>query len=325
MTMLTRKSLLAAKIESTPGTDASLAAADAAMHVFNPAVVPQVSFTDREAQGSFNRLASVPGGYGGQATFRTYLDDWDGSSSKPKWADTFLPACGWVLDTNTYGPLSEAPGSNVKTLTIALYRDGRRALLTGCAGTFTLTLQPGVPPYFDWTFTGVWQGVTDAALLSPTYPTDLPLRYAGDAATATWNSTSLCFAQAQINAGNNVVLRECANAPTDQAAAGYHSAIVTDRQPRITIDPESALVATQDRFGKFLDMSEHSLAFSVPGPAGAVSDAAFAIEAPKAQIVSIQDADRNRILTDQIEFAVNKNGATADDELTFTLTPLADA
>lgn len=324
--MLYKRSVLAAKIETTPGTDATLAAADGAMNVYNATLVPQIEMVDREAQGSFNRLSSVPAGYKGQATFTTYFDGWDGTSTKPKWAEVFFPACGWVLDTNTYTPRSEAPGANVKTLTIGLYREGdlgaRVAKLTGAVGTFVLNLNPGQPASIDWTFEGVWQGVVDDTMIAPTLPTEKPLRFANGASS--WNSVDLCFNAAQINAGNTLYIRECVANPSGQAAAGFHSGIITDRVPRISVSPESVLVASQDRYGKLLDMSEHSLAFSFEGLSGVTSPAEVAISIPAAQIASISDGDRNGVLVDQIEFAANRNGANNDQELSIEFTPLVN-
>ncbi len=188
MPLLKRKKVLAAKIETTVGTAESLTAADAAFNVYNPMIQANISMEEREGQGGFGYLPAVPGGYGGTVTFRTMLE-WDGSSTEPAWADTFFPACGWVKTIGTYNPTSQEPGANVKTLTIAVYEDGVRKTLAGCMGTFVVTLPTGRPGYIDWTFTGVWQAPSDVALISPTYPTVTPLRYAGDWLSGT---TSIC-------------------------------------------------------------------------------------------------------------------------------------
>ncbi|OYX27130.1 MAG: arginase [Rhodobacterales bacterium 32-66-7] len=58
------------------------------------------------------------------------------------------------------------------------------------AGTFRLVCDSGKQCVIEWDFTGVWQAPTDVALISPTYPTALPIRYAS--ATTTYNSVALC-------------------------------------------------------------------------------------------------------------------------------------
>lgn len=308
MPLLRRRRVLAAKIETTIGTAESLTASDAAFNVYNPMIQANITMEDREGQGGFGYLSSIAGARGGTATFRTMLE-WDGTATEPAWADTFFPACGWVKTLQTFNPTSQEPGTNVKTLTIALFEDGVRKILTGCMGTFVVTLPTGRPGYIDWTFTGVWQAPTDVAILTPTYPTATPLRYAGG--LAEWNDVNLCVESAVIDAGNEVILREC---PT--TAAGYISALVTNRRPRITVNPEAVTVATQNRWAEWLASGEYALELDIDGPSTSV----LSFDAPKAQVINLQEGDRNGMVTDEIEFACNKNGATHDQELQIVFT-----
>lgn len=308
MPLLRRRRVLAAKIEGTIGTAEALSGADGAFNVYNPIIQPTITMINREGQGGFGYLPSALGGYSGTATFRTYLE-WDGTATEPAWADTFFPACGWVKSGQVYTPRSEAPGSNVKTLTIGCYVDGKLRSIAGAMGSFIVTLPTGQPGYIDWTFTGVWQNEFDEAIIAPTYPTVKPMRFAGG--LAEWDNVNLCVSQAVINSGNNVVLREC---PT--TAAGFISAIVTDRRPTITVDPEANTVATQDRWSRWESMLEYLLELDVDGPSNSV----LSFDAPKASIINNQEGDRNNIVTDQIEFQCNKNGTTHDQELSITFT-----
>jgi len=214
--------------------------------------------------------------------------------------------CGFKETSQTVSPVSEAPGSNVKTLTLAVYENGIRKTLAGAMGTFQLVCPTGRRAYMEFTFTGVWQPVVDTAILAPTYPTDLPIRYAS--AVSTYNSVALCVESVTFDVGNNVVLKECAS-----TAAGFDYAIVTDRSPTITCNPESTLVATQDRFGGWLAATEAEFSITLD----AVSNATIEVSAPKAQITNLQEGDRNGIQTDDITFMCNKNGATNNQELQF--------
>jgi hypothetical protein len=300
---------LAAKIETTIGTPISLSGSDGAFNVYDPIIQPEIEMEDREGQGGFNYLTSVPAGRKGTATFKTNIE-WDGTSTEPAWADTFFPACGWVKATNTYTPRSEAPGSNVKTLTIGCYVDGLFKSIAGAVGTFKIVLPTGKMAYIEWTFTGVWQAPTDVAIIAPTYPTDSALRFAGG--FAEWNNVNLCVSNATIDAGNEITMREC---PTTEA--GFISGIITNRIPKITCDPEAVTVATQDRWGKWLDMTTYALELSLDGPTTSTLD----ITAPKAQIINNQESDRGKMVTDSLEFLCTKNGATADQELSIVFTP----
>ena len=308
MPLLKRKRVLAAKIETTIGTPIALTGADGAFNVYDPIIQATVAMVQREGQGGFGMLPSITEGHIGVATFRTYLE-WDGTATEPSWAETFFPACGWVKSGQVYSPRSESPGANVETLTIGCYVDGVFKTISGAMGTFVVTLPTGKPGYIDWTFTGVWIGPTAVALITPTYPTDKGLRFAGG--LAEWNGVNLCVSQATINANNEVVMREC---PTTEA--GYISAIVTNRVPTVSIDPEAVTIAAQDRWAAWLASTEYALELDCGGP----GNSQLEFNAPKAQIINNQEADRGRMLTDTIEFQCNKNGATHDDELTITFT-----
>lgn len=308
MSLLRRKRVLAAKIETTIGTAESLIASDAAFNVYNPIIQTNIAFEQREGQGGFGYFTSMPGGHTGTATFRTYLE-WDGTATEPAWADTFFPACGWVKSGQVFTPRSEAPGSNVKTLTIACYVDGIYKQLAGCMGSFIVTLPTGRNGYIDWTFMGVFSEPTAVAIITPTYPTAKPLRFAGG--LAEWNDVNMCVESATINSGNTVVMREC---PTTDA--GFISALVTNRLPTISVNPEAATIAAQNRWNAFLEQTEYALELDVGGPPNAV----LSFDAPKAQIINLQEGNRNDIVTDEIEFQCNKNGATHDQELSITFT-----
>src|SRR5690606_2038844 len=60
--MLTRKRTIAAKIETVAGTPESLTASDGAVNVYNLAINANIAMEQREGQGGFGYLSSVPGG-----------------------------------------------------------------------------------------------------------------------------------------------------------------------------------------------------------------------------------------------------------------------
>jgi hypothetical protein len=106
-------------------------------------------------------------------------------------------------------------------------------------------------------------------------------------------------------------MREC---PT--TVAGYISAFITNRVPTISVNPEAATIAAQNRWSAWLASTEQALELDVDGPTNSV----LSFDAPKAQIINNQEADRNGMVTDDIEFQCNKNGATHDQELSITFT-----
>lgn len=308
MALLKRKRVLAAKVESTPGTAETLTAAEAAFNCYDIAIQHEIEMNARESQAMFAMRASVPGGYKGGITFK-HDASWDGTATEPSWADVFLPACGWVKTGQVFTPRTEAPGNNVKTLTIAVYVDGVRKLLRGCMGTFKIVCPSGKPAVVEFDFKGIWVSPTDVAILAPTYPTAQPLRFASS--VTTWNSVALTVENMTLDSGNTILLRE-----DSSDVSGFKSAIITNRMVKITGNPEAKTIATQDRYGKLLDMSEHALTFDLDGP----TNSKITIAAPKAQIQAISEADRENLVVDEIEWGCNRNVSAVDEECSITFT-----
>jgi len=304
MPLLRRKAVFAAAIEATIGTAESLDGTDGVFNARDFSLQPNIAMTRREGQGGFNYLTSIPEGMTGTCTIVHDLT-YNGTDI-PTWASVLLPACGWVDATGTFSPKSEGPGSNVKTLTIGHYKDGKRSLLSGAMGTFKIVCPTGKVAYIEFTFTGKYSSnETDTAIIAPTYPTVSPLRFAAGALT--WNSVALCTSNVEVDAGNSVIMRECVNA-TDRS--GYVSALVTNRAPVITADPESVLVATQDRDSLWLTPTAQAFSMQI-----GASGSAITIAAPKAQLENKQQGNRNDMMTDDLTWLCTQ-GSSADTELT---------
>lgn len=312
MPLLTKNRILGAAIETTAGTAESLDATDAALNVYNPIIQPNITVEQRQGQAAFNKLSGVAGMRMGTCTFRTDLW-WDGTSTMPAWAETFLPACGWVKSSTTYAPVSQVPGSSVKTLTLGCYVNGLYKQIHGAMGNFNIVLPTGRLAYIDWTFTGVWDDTADVALVSPTYPTDPVFRVAST--TTTFNSNAMCFSQISFNSGNRIVAKECSD-----NVAGIDYFLVADRTPTATASPEAALKATTDHYGDLINETEAELSVLLTGGTG---NDTLEFEITKAQIVSIAESDRNGIVTDNITWQANKNGTTNDDELAIIFSVVA--
>lgn len=304
MPLLRRRAVFAAKVEGTIGTAETITASEGAFNARDFEIQPNIAITRREGQGGFNYLAGIPEGMQGTCKI-THDLSYDGTNI-PSWASVLLPACGWVDTAGTFSPKSEGPGSNVKTLTIAHYKDGKRSLLSGAMGTFKIVCQTGKVAYIEFTFTGKYStNETDTAIIAPTYPTTLPMRFAAGALT--WNSVALCTSSVEVDAGNSVIMRECVNA-TDRS--GYVSAIVTNRAPVITADPESLLVATQDRDAHWLSSLPYALSIQVGSTGSSIT-----IAAPKAQLENKQQGNRSDMMVDNLTWLATA-GASADTELT---------
>lgn len=308
MVLLARKRVLAAKIEATPGTAETLSSSEAAFNPYNIVTQNETELEARVASAGFANRASVTGAYRGSIAFRHDIQ-WDGTATEPAWADTFLPACGWVKSGQVFTPRTEVPGTNVKTLTIATYIDGVRKLLRGASGNFVLTCPTGRNAYIDFTFNGIWTDPTDTALISPTYPELPTLRYA--ASTTTWDGTTICNETITLNSNNTIVPVEC-----ESNVSGVSYMLISDRRVTVTGNPFARLVASDPRHADFINMTEGVLTFGLDGPTNSV----LTFSAPKAQIASISEGERGGFVVDEIEWQCNQNGSTIDTEASLTFT-----
>jgi hypothetical protein len=310
--LLDKARLFACKTETTVGTAETLTASEAAYNVYNLRINPQIDVAQREGQQGFGRLASVPGARMGVATFETGMP-YDGTTI-PSWASVLLPACGVPVATGTtYRPKTQVPGSGsaVKTVTIAGYCTGNGTnakvkSIFGAVGTCQIVAPTGRQIRLRWTFTGVYADEVDVgSLLSPTFPTATELRFSEGASS--WAGSNMCLESMTFDLGNVVSPRYCTT-----PIAGYDSFFISDRNPRVTANPESRLIATQDRYLQFKNQTEDTLSFTIGHPS---SNATIVISAPKAQIVNgPQEGVRDGIVTDEIEWQLNRNGSTTDQE-----------
>lgn len=305
MPLLRRRAVFAAKVEATVGTAESITASEGAFNARDFSIQPTVAVTRREGQGGFNYIAGIPEGMMGTCSIVHDLS-YDGTTI-PTWASVLLPACGWVDTSGTFSPVSQGPGSGgVKTLTLAHYKDGKRSLLSGAMGTFKISCPTGKMAFITFTFTGKYSSnETDLTIIAPTYPTALPLRFSPG--VLTWNSVDLCTSSVEVDAGNSVIMRECVDVAD---RTGYKSAIVTNRAPVITADPESVLVATQDREAHWLSSLPYAFSMRI-----GVSAASIIISAPKAQLENKQQGNRSDMMTDDLTWLATA-GSAVDTELT---------
>ena len=118
MSLLRRRSVFAAKIETTVGTAETITASEGVYNARDFVIQPSVAVTRREGQGGFNYLPGIPEGMMGTCTIVHDLT-YDGTNL-PTWASVLLPACGWVDTAGTFSPVSQGPGGagGVKTIKI---------------------------------------------------------------------------------------------------------------------------------------------------------------------------------------------------------------
>ena len=302
MALLHKKRVLAAKIEGTPGTAESLAAADGVFVPRNVVIQPNVEMIKRMGQGSFD---SLPASYGARLGGITFEHDLiPGSGALPAWATTFLPACGFVVSTATYTPRTEDVGSNVKTLTIGSYQNGLLKKLAGCVGNLEFTFPAGRPAFFTANFVGIWADPADDTIIAPTYPTLMPLRFVSSGVSIAGAYTPV-LEQITLNMGNQISVL-----PDSSTASGLLRGIIGGREITGTMNPQTPLVATKDLHAEWLTPTEQSLAWGMSS--GGIG---ITFTLPKMQFMNLQEGEREGAQIEDIEFQANRDAAAGDDSV----------
>jgi len=303
MPLLTKRRVLAAKIEATPGTPIALTSGtDGMINAYDVVIDGDIPYNERVAQGAFGRQASNVGAYAGSVKFKVEAYGSGTAGTAPPWALVLLEACAMSQAGGLFTPISA--GASQSTATIAVYEDGARKMLAGAEGTWTFDAEDGKVGVFNFDFKGIWQPVTDAAMFTPQFATVIPPRFAG--ATLTVGAFVPKLSKVSIAYGAKVEL--CQDATQ---TSGYYRSIITDRKVTGKLDPEMSLVASYDQFGSWLagTTAALSIAFGASGMG-------FTIAAPVTQYTGIKEGDRNGKVISNEDFICCQNGSTPDSEIT---------
>jgi len=227
MAKLARVRSALAKIESTYGTDPTPTGADDQL-IANTRVV--VSF---EVE------------YSGSGT----------AGTAPKY-DPVLRACGMNPTTVANTSVTYVPRSTgFESCTIHYDTDGIRHIVTGCRGTYTISLNANQIPVFNFTLTGQYNAPTDTASPSLTFDDQNDPEIFNDTNTVgftLFSATNLALQSAEIDIGNEVVYRELVNSTKE--------VLITNRAATANFVIEAPTLATKDFF-----------ALAVAGTAGNLS------------------------------------------------------
>lgn len=291
--MLIQRAQIACEIEGTEGTAETLVAADVFL-AFNANFTPGIEMNERNpVRAALSPYPSIPGKRNARLTFEAELTG--GGAGYPLGStesgvnnglSDALKACGvgetLVGGTSaTYVPAS----SSVPSVTLALYMDGKCYKLWGARGTCRISMEAGKPPGMFFEFTGADFSETDASLLASTslITTKPPIF---TTASLTIDSYAAIISKLDLDLGAQLALRTSAN-----AASGNLSAVIVDRKPMLSFDPENVLVATEDFLGNWRSGLEMAFTTTL----GAVAGNIIEITAPKIQYQEVSMGDREGV------------------------------
>ena len=306
--ILKQRKVLAFAEEATAGTAMTLAQS-AAMFCFDPIAQSNIPMDERDATGTLDMLAAVPGAYAGKLSFTCeYVGGGNGSSPAPTWAP-LLTCCGLVANGNVYTPTSDPTHYN--TATLGVYNNGNLKTLYGAMGTFGVDGEYGKRLKFKFDFTGIWAAPMDAAMLTPVFPLLEPPRFAAASFGLTpvgGSAFTPAVSKFSFEAGNTVTL-----VPDVTTVSGYRFAVVTKRKYAGSIDPLATLSGTFDWWSKLMTPTTSAMSLTVGTAAGNT----MTIAAPAFQVMDPQEANRNDLTTTDVKFGLMA-GTTPDTSLSIT-------
>lgn len=300
----------AAKVETTEGTAETLAASNAAMYVRNLQWRRTLPVFERRTRSAY---FSKPAGVAGQRMAEVSFElDLYGMADVPAYY-AILQGCGLVgTDAGaTYTLALSSTASNLKSLTIGAYVDGRRRLMVGARGTVRIVGTPGEPFVAFFRFQGAESAPTETAMLSSvTYDANalVPPAMLGSAFSLGGLSASEALLRAfEIDLNNTLSMRTDAN-----AASGYKSCAIVDRNPTIKATVEMTTITEHDAWTVLSANTTGALAIS----AGSGS-AKIAFAAPVVQYTDVQEEEQSGLLCYSLTGGLRVSAG--DDELSITL------
>lgn len=308
MPLLTRRRTILAKTETTYGVDPTPTGAANAILIRNLNVTPlnaEVVSRDlvRQYLGNSEQLIASKHV---QLDFEVEMAGSGVAGTAPAY-NVLLKACGLdetdgVSDV-VYSPVSSGFGS----ATIYFNIDGVLHKVTGARGNVEFTIGARTIPTMKFTFTGIYNAPTDAALPTVDYSAfQTPL------AANTSNTTAFQFfsfagvlESLSLNLGNSINYR---------SLIGSESVIMTDRQVSGTAVFEAPLTASKDFFAAALASTLGNLTITH----GTTAGNKFKIDSTRIDIANPTYTDNNGIHMLSVPF-VAVPSSSGNDEISFTV------
>lgn len=302
---------IASAVESSNGVAATLAAGQAQILAYDPVMdVEFEQFKRNPVTKHMSRFSSEPGAKKMSFSFKAELmGPASGNKGTTLPITPFLRACGFSETlsagvSNIYVPIS----SSFVTISVAKYMDGFRKTMLGCAGNVKFSLKVGEPVMCEFTLQGKYSEHSDTALLTPTYPVQVPFIFMG--ATVTIDGNSLVLDTLEIDMGNEVYM---STKPQDPSGIDY--AKITGRNPTMTFDPEMVAVTDHNFLAKIMSRSTMAVVVVMNDSNG--NSLAFSL--PAVRYTSVKEGDRSGINIVNATCEVCKSVDAGNDEITITM------
>lgn len=303
MSRLIRKTLIVAKAEAVPGTDIVPTGVNAIL-VRNATITPlEMTYAERNLIRSFfGNFDSIPTITKVKLAFEIELQSSGVAGTAPAY-DDLLQACG-LTSTNTPATKQEyVPNSGTgKTVSIYYNVDGGLHKITYARGNCTIKIKANDIPVMSFEFTGLDQGLTDTALLTPTYTGFIAPLAANTVNTPTFTLhaiSTLAVENLEINFGNEVELIQ---------RIGAQHVEQTNRKATGTVMFEMTTVAVKD----WMAAVKAATIAALQVIHGTVAGKIIQIDAPAVQLKSPTFSEVQGL--QMVQFALNINPTAAGND-----------
>lgn len=247
MSLNTRNRTLLAKIETVYGTDATpVGATDGVLLSsldLSPLELETVENTViRPYLGAYTQLIA---GRTAKVSIEVALAGFGtaGPAAPTPGLDALLRCCGLARTITAGTSVAYTPiSTGFESATLYVYLDGTLHRIFGARGTATFTLQGKQQPKYKFEITGLYGGVSDAALIQPAlgaYQTALPVQYGNTTLASFLGSASgVALNALEIALGNTVTYRNL--------VGNREEVLITDRQTTGSFEIEALLVSAKD-------------------------------------------------------------------------------
>lgn len=305
--------MIAAELEVTKGVLVAPDAADAGIEVYDPEVVATHEMAPRETvEATFDGREDVPGNTFYTATFRVPFKG-SGAAGTVGEVSKLLRACSTIEAISAGVSVIytvQTPFATQETITLDVYKDGKRWRLIGAMGNCVMVWEQNGVPIYEFTFLGQYTNPTDTPILSgivygavnPPSVLSVPVL---------WNAVAPIATRVSVDFGNDVQMRQ------DIAeATGFRHAMIVNRAPRIEFDPEERTEAIQG----FITDWVAGTAAAFTATLGSVAGNIHAISLPNAQIESVSPGERNGLMIHTVSLKAFANSDAGDDSLVLSET-----
>lgn len=267
-----------------------------------------------EATGVFDGGESRPVGLHGGAGPRTKVLEMGEGTIKTRMRHgdatlSLLQLCGFVLS----GPSNEIAtpywtdmGQRV-TGTFYFWEDGRLKRLHGANGKCSIKPSTGAggPIDIDWSFSGIFTMMPDAALPADATLTTTAYRNAGLTLTMAAGQIP------QVDAWELDIAADYKARKDVTLNSGLHRFQVEDGVPMLKLDPEARLVSAYDAYGKYLAGTKEATQIVLSDGSNTTT-----IDMPVTQRIGLTGGERDKTMTDDIEVECQKDSSGVDIRFT---------